>query len=94
MSRLGLSHGEFDQLTPLELSLALEDHAEYHNVYIKTQMALQRHIGTVLRNKGLKEGHQIKDSRKFYPFWFEQDKEVKPVKSWKKLDEKYGGKRC
>ncbi len=88
MSRLGLSHGQFDELTPLELDLALKDHADYHSVYMKTQMNLLRYIGTVLRNKGMKEGHQIRDPKRFYPLWYEKD-DIKPVKDWRKLDNKY-----
>ena len=94
MSRLGLSHSQFDELTPLELDLALKDHADYHSVHIKTQVGLLRFVGLVLRNKGLKEGSQIRDPRRFYPLWWEQST-AKPVKKeeWKKLDKKYGGKR-
>ncbi len=75
----------------MELDLALRDHADYHSVYTKSLMDLVRYVGLVLRNKGIKEAHQIRDLRKFYPFWWEA-KEAKPVKDWKKLDKKYGGK--
>ena len=56
-------------------------------------MDLIRYVGLVLRNKGLKEGFQVRDPRRFYPFWFEKNT-VKPVdgSQWKKLDKKYGGK--
>ncbi len=56
-------------------------------------MLLMRYVGTVLRNKGVKDIHQIKDPRKFYQLWWEYDKS-KSVKlltdeEWKRLDKKY-----
>ncbi len=56
-------------------------------------MLLMRHVGTVLRNKGVKEMHQIRDPRKFYQLWWEYDKtekaQVLTPQEWKSLDKKY-----
>lgn len=54
-------------------------------------MILQRQIGVTLRNKGLKKGDQMRDTRKFFKFWWEQIKKVViPTKTeWKALDRKY-----
>lgn len=56
-------------------------------------MTLVRYVGTVLRNKGVKEMHQIRDPRKFYQLWWEFDKskeaEILTEKQWKALDRKY-----
>jgi len=86
-----LSHAEFDDLTPLELDLALKDHSEYHFAWQKHFMQLVRYTGTILRNKGLKESKQIKDVKKFWRFPWEVTKTVKiPSKTgWKQLDKKY-----
>jgi len=91
LSRLGLSVSEFDDLTPFELDCALRDHSEYHFAYLKEFMNLQRHIGTVLRNKGLKESAQYRDSRRLYRLSWEQPKEVHfPTEDeWKVLDKRY-----
>ncbi len=95
MSRLGVSHAEFDDMTPLELDLALKDHSEYHFSYIKHFMQLIRLIGVVLRNKGLKKTAQIKDVKRFWRFPWEFVKNVKiPTKAeWKQLDKKYNRKK-
>ncbi len=78
-------------MTPLELDLALKDHSDYHNSYIKHFMHLIRKIGVVLRNKGMKKSDQIMNMKKFWQFPWEKDDEVKiPTQAgWKALDKKY-----
>lgn len=48
----------------------------------------------IQRNKGLKQSDQVRDVRKFYPFWFEKAREVEiPTKEdWSRLDKKYNRK--
>jgi hypothetical protein len=87
LARLGLSHQEFDQLTPLELDLALNDHFEYHNSYLKHGLQLIRYVGLNLRNKGMKFGHQITDARKFWKFPWEYIKVDLPTQeNWDAWD--------
>ena len=56
-------------------------------------MTLIRFIGTVLRNKGVKEIHQIRDPERFYQLYWEFDKtnkvELLTEQQWKALDKKY-----
>jgi hypothetical protein len=75
----------------LELDFALKDHEKYHFGYIKESMYLNRYIGTVLRNKGLKRSGMISDEKRFWKFSWEFANTVKiPTKAeWKKLDRKY-----
>lgn len=86
-----MSVDDFDDITPFELDCALRDHEHYFFIHEKEAMKLQRHIGVVLRNKGLKKSAQFRDARKMYRFWWEQAKEVHiPTKEeWKKLDKRY-----
>lgn len=58
-------------------------------------MYLDRFIGTILRNKGLKPSDQITDPRKFYRFTWEKQKTVTiPTKTdWAALDKKYSNVR-
>ncbi len=78
-------------MTPLELDLALKDHSDYHNSYLKHFMYLLRYIGVILRNKGLKMSDQIMSVKKFWQFPWEQDEEVKVLskQDWQALDRKY-----
>ncbi len=78
-------------MTPFELDTALKDNADYISAYPKQVMELQRFIGTVMRNKGLKQNHQLRDPRKFYTFPWDEKKDVHiPTREeWKKLDQKY-----
>ncbi len=85
-----ISVSDFDDLSPYELDLALKEHAETAQ-HIYEGLYLHRYIGAVLRNKGLKESHQIRDPRRFYTFPWEQQKKVKILTSqeWQELDKKY-----
>lgn len=90
MSRLGLSYDNFLDVTPKELTLALDDHSEYRSADNKHLMNVIRYFGTVLRNKGLKEKDQVRDPRRLYPFYWEADKSKEvTVPDWKSLDKKY-----
>jgi len=78
----------------LELDIALRDHTDYHNAYVKHQMDLIRFIGLLQRNMKVKQSYVIRDPRKFYQFWWEQAQVSVPEKiDWKKLDEKYKSAR-
>lgn len=80
-------------ITPRELSEALDDHAEYHSINDKHAMVLMRHIGLIIRNRGVKQMHHINDPKRFYPLWWEFDKtnevEILTEDQWKALDKKY-----
>lgn len=86
-----MSVSDFDDITPLELDIALNDHSNYHFSYAKEAMNLQRYIGVILRNKGLKQNHQYRNVKKFYKFWWEEDLIAKIPNSneWKQLDKRY-----
>jgi hypothetical protein len=80
---------QWERLTPFELSAALEDHDRYHFRHERDLLYLTRLDALIQRNKGLQTKDQIRDVRKFYPFWFEEERQVEEVKDWKQLDKKY-----
>ena len=89
MSRLGLSRRDIDDLTPLELDAALEDHQQYHNTHGRQLTEMLRYSLVILINKGVKDVHQIKNVRKFFPlFWDGEEKQVE-IPDWNALDRKY-----
>jgi hypothetical protein len=88
---LGLSHSQFDELTPLELDFALKDHADYFFAYEKYSMSFHRYFNVLLYNKGLKRSSMVRSPKRLWKFPWEFAKEVKiPTKTeWKMLDKKY-----
>lgn len=82
---------EFDDLTPRELSIALEDQATSIKVNEVELLGLLRNIGVIIRNKGVKQHQQIRDPKRFYRFSFEKPKQVeKPTpEMWEKMDKRY-----
>ena len=88
---MGLSVEQFEDITPYELDKALRDHSEYHFAHTKQLMNINRFVGLVLRNKGYAIGDQIRQPKKFYQFyWEEEDKVHIPTREeWAALDRKY-----
>ncbi len=86
-----MSVEQFEDLTPYELDKALRDHSEYHFAHTKQLMNLNRFVGVVLRNKGLKMGDQIRRPENFYRFYWEELKPIeKPTQEeWAAMDRKY-----
>lgn len=86
IARLGLSREEVDDLSPLELSIALDEHHEYHSLHLKQLSELVRYIGVTLTNKGIK--NIIRNVKKFFPLFWDKEKKVE-MPDWKDLDKKY-----
>lgn len=89
LSRLGISYDDFLDVTPKELSLALDDHQGYHNLYTRQLTELVRYVGAVLRNKGVKQKDQVRDVHRFFELFWDKKKEV-DIPNWKEIDRKYG----
>ncbi len=85
---MGLSRSDIDELTPLELSLAIEEHENYNSVYMRQLTELVRYSGLTLRNKGVRLQDMIRNTHKYFPLFWDKKKNVE-IPNWRDLDKKY-----